>query len=425
MATSTGSPEFTNTNFDVIQGEPFTLRFVNCDAGCTIELVSGSASSLSTLSTLATGAVDSAVLTLQDLPEGQYAFSITSEESGQQNYSPLFLLEEDASDGNESTETSSTTSILIPSTTITERESTTSQPEPTSTASQADSSTSTTTTSEIPSTLELSSIPITTTTPVISSSNVPPPPGGRNGSNNSDDGLATGTLVGIVVGSVLGFILIVAVLGFWWWKRRNRIVTSGLAPRHDSSSQLGTAELEQPKGLASQGTYFVGAETPGPTSPPAWELHSDARPAELTEKTSVPVSELYGHPGAAELDSEGPTAPGLRDQNKPAHSDKGSELAPCTVTDLPSPSSPFNEPRSGDPSILSGATAATGSLQSLETASTSMPKGLPTGNAQDKGELMQQYSQLEARRRRLLELEKIEEEQARLQQQLKSLPSEL
>ena len=46
ISLAVAKPAFTNTDFDVVQGEPFTLRLTGCDGGCTIVLESGEASNL-------------------------------------------------------------------------------------------------------------------------------------------------------------------------------------------------------------------------------------------------------------------------------------------------------------------------------------------------------------------------------------------
>lgn len=45
-------PEFTNTDFTVEEGKPFTLEFTGCEGGCTIVLQNGPDSDLQDYKTL-------------------------------------------------------------------------------------------------------------------------------------------------------------------------------------------------------------------------------------------------------------------------------------------------------------------------------------------------------------------------------------
>lgn len=45
-------PSFTNTKFDVVEGEPFELTFSGCDDGCTIVLKNGPSGNLKDVDTL-------------------------------------------------------------------------------------------------------------------------------------------------------------------------------------------------------------------------------------------------------------------------------------------------------------------------------------------------------------------------------------
>lgn len=63
-------------------------------------------------------------------------------------------------------------------------------------------------------------------------SQLPPPPAtvtvapSNNNNNNNDDGLPTGTIAGVAIGSVLGTLLL-AGAAWWLWKRRANAITSG------------------------------------------------------------------------------------------------------------------------------------------------------------------------------------------------------
>lgn len=45
-------PAFLNTQFNVVTGQPFTLQYSGCEAGCTILLKSGPSGNLNTVQTL-------------------------------------------------------------------------------------------------------------------------------------------------------------------------------------------------------------------------------------------------------------------------------------------------------------------------------------------------------------------------------------
>lgn len=39
-------PKFLNTDFDIVPGQDFTLKFSGCESGCTIELLNGPSGNL-------------------------------------------------------------------------------------------------------------------------------------------------------------------------------------------------------------------------------------------------------------------------------------------------------------------------------------------------------------------------------------------
>ncbi|KEY65616.1 hypothetical protein S7711_09618 [Stachybotrys chartarum IBT 7711] len=87
------TPAFLNSAFDVEEGEPFTLTFSGCDSGCTITLQNGEPENLQDVEVLTTEATGGeAVITLDALPEDQYNFKITDNETGVENYSDTFPL---------------------------------------------------------------------------------------------------------------------------------------------------------------------------------------------------------------------------------------------------------------------------------------------------------------------------------------------
>lgn len=86
-----GRPSFLNTAFDVVSGQPFELKYNNCDAGCTISLVTGESANLQPVEVLTSDATgDSVSVTVSGVPSSSYAFKITSNANGLSNYSDMF-----------------------------------------------------------------------------------------------------------------------------------------------------------------------------------------------------------------------------------------------------------------------------------------------------------------------------------------------
>ncbi|CAG9938066.1 unnamed protein product [Clonostachys rosea f. rosea IK726] len=83
-------PAFLNTQFNVVTGQPFTLQYSGCEAGCTILLKSGPSGNLNTVQTLTTSATGtSTTVTVSNVPAGTYAFEII-DSTGANNYSEQF-----------------------------------------------------------------------------------------------------------------------------------------------------------------------------------------------------------------------------------------------------------------------------------------------------------------------------------------------
>jgi hypothetical protein len=83
-------PAFLNTEFDLTEGKPYTIRYSGCDDGCTIVLQNGPSDDLSDYKTLTTSATgDSFTFTPSELPSDTYNFKIT-DKAGEINYSAQF-----------------------------------------------------------------------------------------------------------------------------------------------------------------------------------------------------------------------------------------------------------------------------------------------------------------------------------------------
>jgi hypothetical protein len=86
-------PAFLNTQFDLTEGQPYTIRFTGCDSGCTIVLQNGESTDLKDYKTLTSSAEgDSFTFTPSQLPSDTYNFKIT-DSAGEVNYSEQFSYE--------------------------------------------------------------------------------------------------------------------------------------------------------------------------------------------------------------------------------------------------------------------------------------------------------------------------------------------
>ncbi|KAF4334143.1 extracellular matrix precursor [Fusarium beomiforme] len=83
-------PAFLNTDFELTEGKPYTIRYSGCDDGCTIVLQNGPSDDLKDYKTLTTSATgDSFTFTPSELPTDTYNFKIT-DKAGDVNYSAQF-----------------------------------------------------------------------------------------------------------------------------------------------------------------------------------------------------------------------------------------------------------------------------------------------------------------------------------------------
>jgi hypothetical protein len=138
-------PKFTNSNFDVEEGEPFTLTWQDAEGPVTITLVTGPARNLEAVTTITTSGSDGEFTwTPEDLPSGTYAFEIV-DSTNVKNWSLRF----DYTGTGSVTTTETPTSTAEPSTSTEEASSTTSS------SSETTETESTTTTEEASSTSKL------------------------------------------------------------------------------------------------------------------------------------------------------------------------------------------------------------------------------------------------------------------------------
>jgi hypothetical protein len=83
-------PAFLNTDFQLTEGKPYTIRYSGCDDGCTIVLQNGPSDDLKDYKTLTSSAKgDSFTFTPSEMPSDDYNFKIT-DKAGEINYSAQF-----------------------------------------------------------------------------------------------------------------------------------------------------------------------------------------------------------------------------------------------------------------------------------------------------------------------------------------------
>ncbi|KAK4239687.1 hypothetical protein C8A03DRAFT_13933 [Achaetomium macrosporum] len=159
-------PILLNSDYEVQEDVPFTLRWSDAQGAVTITLMTGTdPEHLKKVTDIVSGVTDSSyTFTPADLPSGTYAFRIT-DESGESNYSPQF---EYSGTGTLPSSTSLSSSASASSTSAsvssTSSSSSTSESSSTSTTSSSSSSSSTESSSTSSESTSTSSTFTTTTT---------------------------------------------------------------------------------------------------------------------------------------------------------------------------------------------------------------------------------------------------------------------
>ncbi|UPK95748.1 hypothetical protein LCI18_006683 [Fusarium solani-melongenae] len=431
---------FTNSNWVVEQGTPFTLHYEGCDDGCTISLMTGASDNLRVAKVITTSATgDSFTFTLNHLDAGTYAFKITNGEDI--SYSSQFELDGDsnssASETAASSETPAESTTTIETSTSTSA-STASSSSITGSASSANSKDTVTSTS--PGTSS------TLSTAAQAATTAPSPP---------KHGLGVGAIAGIVVGVVAVILIVLGALFFWMRRRKQKAAkgsTSNTDPR-DLQPQI--AELEQPKNIDIVVTPATPAEMRGSTPPrPAAELAGQGTLPELpsTEKATKKelggdvaaiIPELQGEEKRTEKELEGGvarTVPELQGEDKALPAELPGETARkhngeqqknssvLSPPELPSSTEELQKKETETPSAAQTQADTPASplpKPSSEAGSTPVTEKIsPVSPVSDEAShtmLMEQYAQLEARRQRILELKTIEEEQAALRARLSKI----
>ncbi|KAL2135627.1 hypothetical protein VTI74DRAFT_7577 [Chaetomium olivicolor] len=163
-------PVFLNSNYEIHEGEDFTLKWNNAQGPVTITLMTGDAKNLKKVQDIAVEVTGTSfTFTPKDLPSGTYAFKIT-DSTNDPNYSRQFQYVGTGTltTTSVSSTASSHSSTSVSSTTTTSSTSSTSSGSSSTTSSAASSTTLSTTTSSVPSTTRQAS---TQTTAPINSNN--------------------------------------------------------------------------------------------------------------------------------------------------------------------------------------------------------------------------------------------------------------
>ncbi|KAG6025992.1 hypothetical protein E4U40_002379 [Claviceps sp. LM458 group G5] len=111
-------PSFLNTDFDLKEGASFTLKFNNCQGGCTIILQNGPATNTKDVKTLTSAATgDSFTFKASDVASGTYNFKIISNTDATEfNYSKQFVYSGTGTVGASSSQSPSASSAAASST---------------------------------------------------------------------------------------------------------------------------------------------------------------------------------------------------------------------------------------------------------------------------------------------------------------------
>ncbi|KAI1328551.1 hypothetical protein F5Y16DRAFT_150721 [Xylariaceae sp. FL0255] len=280
---------FTDSDWDVIIGQPFDLTWTGATGPVDIELLTGPANDLVVAADVADAADgNSYTWTPPDtLASGTYAFRI--DDGSDENYSEQFVI--DGSDNTTPTPTSTTTSpssttTPTPTPTPIPASTSTSSPQPSTSSDMPTSSSTTTTTTSSASpatTPTASSSAASSTTTGIStsssssaSSSTSPQSSGTTASQSSSSspsseptsttGLSTGAKAGIGVGAAIGGLAILGLAGLLLFRRGKavgqRLNQHGNSHDNEFKAELGTDPRPTPE-LGGNGL----SEMYSPTSP--------------------------------------------------------------------------------------------------------------------------------------------------------------
>ncbi|KAK5992251.1 hypothetical protein PT974_05652 [Cladobotryum mycophilum] len=259
------------------------------------------------------------------------------------------------------------------------------------------------------------------------------PTGGGDGGE-----LSSGAKAGIGIGVVLGVLVVAGIIGFFIWRSRraarNEDIDAGQIPPpisggpHPVPPEMGegfTGRYELPVNSTASPTV-VGSDL-GITPPPAAFLAKDK-----SDKAELPGD---GRPVGAELEagnnwSHYSVVQELHAESRPAemeHTPQSSSMLSVERKQVGSPIQHISETQTpASPGVGIGPDTGV-SIMPGEHATASPPPApyvseIPAEpSAQEMVALMDQHTQLEERRRRILELERIEREQTALQQKIQAM----
>lgn len=227
-----------------------------------------------------------------------------------------------------------------------------------------------------------------------------------NGGKGSG-GLNAGELAGTIVGVIGGVLLCLGALFFWFRRRKAK----GARPESEEQaprSQVAASDWNERVELSATSTKSP-IETPKPT-----ELPDESRTTELPATEQARYFELPPETIKYELDSE--HRPSKEPQELPASpSNPSMEPTIAPAEQMISPISPVKSDHELE-------TAMIPNFQHEQPASSSRTDFISFApEPSNEALLMDQYAQLEARRQRLLELDRIEKEQVELQSRIKEM----
>ncbi|KAK4201775.1 putative extracellular matrix protein [Triangularia verruculosa] len=185
-------PKFTNSNYDIVAGEPFTLKWDSAEGNVKIFLYKGKAgdeNSFKPVETLATssGATGTFTFTPTSTLNGDYAFVIEDESEDPRNFSPPFSLE-----GTAAPTTSASVSITSTSSTASSTET------ETESSTETGTETSTETSTSASSTLQTSTTVAPSTTRRTQTEETAPP--------NTNNGQRFASSLALVLGTVAALV---------------------------------------------------------------------------------------------------------------------------------------------------------------------------------------------------------------------------
>ncbi|KLU87690.1 hypothetical protein MAPG_06684 [Magnaporthiopsis poae ATCC 64411] len=148
---ASAKPKFTNSNFDVVAGQSFELKWTDAKGPVTIELKTGTPpNGMKSFSTLATGVsgTSTTVTIPKDVPSGQYAFTVADGPGADDtNWSAAFSLTGTGSSSSSSASAASTSSSSSSSATSSSTSSSATTMTTSTTSASAKSNSTTATTS--------------------------------------------------------------------------------------------------------------------------------------------------------------------------------------------------------------------------------------------------------------------------------------